>query len=273
MSKYKAIASDLDGTLFNKDMLISEENLAAIERIAGLGVEFVPTTGRTLSEISPSLLENPNIRYVIYSNGSAIWDKKKNEHVSMCMPRELANELFDFFNSYETHVTVRANGKTFVNAETQSKEMREYNRVSYYHGIVLDSHAERITGFEEFIRSLDSVEVFSVFFHDDREYAECLARLAERDDVNFATTLAHNVEVFSAKSGKANAIKALANLIGASTEEIIAVGDSHNDMTMIRAAGLGLATANAHEELKKAAKKVICSNEEHIADYILKNIL
>lgn len=273
MPKYKVVASDLDGTLFNKEMKVSEENLRAIEEMTKLGTEFVPTTGRTLAEIPTHLLENPNVRYVIYSNGSAIWDKKQDKHTRMCMPRKLANEVFDIFNSYETHVTVRANGKTFVNAKTQAKEIREYNRVSYYHGIVLDNHAERVENFDEFVKSLDDVEVFSVFFHSDLEYEECRKKIASRTDVNFATTLAHNFEVFSSNSGKANAIHALANLIGVSTEQIIAVGDSHNDMSMILAAGLGLATANANEELKKAAKSVICSNEEHVAKYILENIL
>ena len=271
--KYKAIASDLDGTLFNKEMLVSEENLKAIEQISKLGVEFVPTTGRTLAEMSPELLENPNIRYVIYSNGSAIWDKKKNEHTYACMSKELASKILDILDNYEVHITVRAMGKTFVNAKTQSKEMREYNRVSYYHGVVLDNHAERVENFDEFIRSLDNIEVFSVFFHSDEEYADCKKRLSERSDVIFVTTLAHNYEIFSAKAGKANAIGALANLLGTTSEEIISIGDSHNDMSMIRAAGLGLATANANEDLKCVADRVICSNEEHIADYILKNIL
>jgi len=189
------------------------------------------------------------------------------------MSGEVANSVLDLLSSYEVHITLRAGGKTYVNKQTQTKEMREYNRVSYYHGLVLDSHAEKIDNYEEFMRGLDEVEVFSVFFHSDAEYAECLAKLSERDDVIYATTLKHNCEIFSKDSGKANAIKCLAKLIGATTDEIISVGDSDNDMKMIRAAGLGLATANAHEELKKAAKRVICSNEEHIADYILKNIL
>ena len=271
--KYRAIASDLDGTLFNSKMRLSEENLKAIEEISRLGVEFVPTTGRTLAEMSPVLLENPNIRYVIYSNGSGIWDKKKNEHTYACISKDLASKILDILAHYEVHITVRANGKTFINAKTQSKEMREYNRVSCYHGQVLDNHAERVDDFDAFLRSLDKVEVFSVFFHSDEEYAECRKALSEVSEVSFVTTLAHNYEIFSAKSGKANAISALAKLLGASTDEIISVGDSHNDMTMIRAAGLGLATANANEDLKRAAKGIICSNDEHIAKYILENIL
>ena len=271
--KYRAIASDLDGTLYNTKMQVSEENLKAIEEISRLGVEFVPTTGRTLAEMSPVLLENPNIRYVIYSNGSGIWDKKKNEHTYACISKDLAAKILDILASYEVHITVRAKGKTFINAKTQSKEMREYNRVSYYHGLVLDNHAERVEDFDAFLRSLDNIEVFSVFFHSDEEYAKCREVLSEISEISFVTTLAHNYEIFSARAGKANAIGALASLLGASTDEIISVGDSHNDMSMIRAAGLGLATGNANEDLKRAAKGVICSNDEHIAKYILENIL
>jgi len=56
-------------------------------------------------------------------------------------------------------------------------------------------------------------------------------------------------------------------------EETIAVGDSTNDMTMIQAAGLGLAMENAVPELKAAADAIICSNQEHGIDYILRNYI
>ena len=55
--------------------------------------------------------------------------------------------------------------------------------------------------------------------------------------------------------------------------ETIAVGDSRNDIAMLSEAGLSLAVSNASEELKKHADIVISSNEEHSAEYILKNFL
>ena len=63
--KYKIVASDLDGTLLNKEQTVSEENLRAIAQMNSLGVEFVPTTGRGMNEIDLSLINSPDIRYKI----------------------------------------------------------------------------------------------------------------------------------------------------------------------------------------------------------------
>ena len=51
MQKYKIIAVDLDGTLLNTDMALSEENAAAMADLTARGVHIVPSTGRTLSQI------------------------------------------------------------------------------------------------------------------------------------------------------------------------------------------------------------------------------
>ena len=65
----------------------------------------------------------------------------------------------------------------------------------------------------------------------------------------------------------------LAEKIGVDIADTVAVGDSGNDVTMLEAAGLGLAVSNATEPAKSAADKIICSNEENIAVYIVENIL
>ena len=59
---YKIVASDLDGTLLNKEQTVSEENLCAIAQMNRLGIEFVPTTGRGMSEVDLSLINSPDIR-------------------------------------------------------------------------------------------------------------------------------------------------------------------------------------------------------------------
>ena len=74
MYKYKLIASDLDGTLLNEQSRISRENLDAITALTEKGVYFVPSTGRTYTEIPEQITEHPSIRYFIYSNGSVIYD-------------------------------------------------------------------------------------------------------------------------------------------------------------------------------------------------------
>jgi len=65
----------------------------------------------------------------------------------------------------------------------------------------------------------------------------------------------------------------LAEILGVDKKATIAVGDSTNDYTMVKMAGLGLAVDNAVEELKQIADKVICNYKEHSAKYILENFI
>ena len=64
----------------------------------------------------------------------------------------------------------------------------------------------------------------------------------------------------------------MANELGISIEKTVAVGDSLNDMTMIQKAGLGLATSNASDTVKSGSDRIICSNNENVAVYLLENL-
>ena len=68
---YKLIACDLDGTLFDSEGNFSEENSRAITELLALGVHFVPTSGRTFSDIPECVRNHPSVRYIIYSSTAA----------------------------------------------------------------------------------------------------------------------------------------------------------------------------------------------------------
>jgi hydroxymethylpyrimidine pyrophosphatase-like HAD family hydrolase len=62
-------------------------------------------------------------------------------------------------------------------------------------------------------------------------------------------------------------------MLGIPEREVITVGDSKNDVSMLSLEGLTLATLNAWDEAKAVADRVICKNTEHIAEWILENII
>ena len=78
-----------------------------------------------------------------------------------------------------------------------------------------------------------------------------------------------NIEIYNKNAGKGTAMLRLADMLGVPRENTIAVGDSKNDMDMIKKAGLSLAVSNACDELKAAAHQTICPYTHHSADYIL----
>ena len=95
MRKYRIVCSDLDGTLFNNHTQISRENLEAIDMLIQKGVYFVPSTGRTFSELPAELKEHPAIRYIIHSNGAAVLDKQTNTRILTCIPNQATRKVLD----------------------------------------------------------------------------------------------------------------------------------------------------------------------------------
>jgi hydroxymethylpyrimidine pyrophosphatase-like HAD family hydrolase len=72
---------------------------------------------------------------------------------------------------------------------------------------------------------------------------------------------------------KVNALKAIAADLGVAPEEIVAIGDNHNDIGMLRFAGLGVAMGNAHDEVKAAADYVTLSNADEGVAAVIEKLL
>ena len=273
MSKYGIVASDLDGTLLRDDMSVSEENKLAIKRLSEKGVLFVPASGRTLSEIPKELLDNENIRYIIYSNGSVLADRHTGERINMCIPDRLSKQIMSTVSGLDVYITVRQNGNSYVLSDQQTNEAREYYRVCAPHIRLMDEFAVYVEDFSSMPEILLDVESCSIFFHDDSELLEARNALSLIDGLLLAEGCPHNLEIFSSFAGKGNCLKLLADKLSIDIKETIAVGDSMNDATILNTAGLGLAMENACDELKQLADEIICNNDSHAVDYILSHYI
>ncbi|MBR2343963.1 MAG: HAD family phosphatase [Clostridia bacterium] len=271
MKSFKIVASDLDGTLFNSRGEVSPENLAAIEALTRLGVHFVPSTGRTMQEVPSSIKENPNVRYFIHSNGAVVLDKLTGQRLERCLSRRQLDAILSAISSAEAHITVRYSGKTYCDAELNTEEDFGYYNMWGAHADILRNIAVKQTGFQAFLAEIENAEVISVFFHDDGELEECRERLLKIPSVNIAVAADHNLEIFHSSAGKGASLHALADMLGVEHGDTIAVGDSGNDLTIVEAAGLGLAVSNSCPELLAAADEVICSNDNHAIKFILEH--
>ena len=267
------VGSDLDGTLLGKGEIISEENSAAIKEMARRGICFVPNSGRSFSEMPVSVLEDPDIRYYIGSDGAAIWDKETGERMSFAMSRETARPMLDLIYSYSTHINVRSRGVCYTDREKCNPDGYKEYRFSKSYAAFTDHYIEKVDDFDRFIYGLEEIEMLCAFFSDDGEMAECKARIEALGEFVVASSEPTNLEIFHKSAGKGNALLRLAERLGVPHERTIAVGDGKNDMDMIEKAGTSLAMANAVPELKAAADKTICYCEEHSAKYILENII
>ncbi len=269
MTSYKIIASDLDGTLLNNRSQVSQENLDAITKLAEQGIHFVPCSGRTFSEIPVQIREHPSIRYVIHSNGAAVLDKVTGQRILNCIPNSTVQKIMGLLTQYEAHICIRHNSQCFVDDIHQSEEWMDYYNVAEAQKDCVRKYALRLDRFTDYVYGADQVEVFSAFFRNYEDKVACKKILMEDPSLHVAEISDHNIEVMSADAGKGRALLSLAQLLGIDIAQTISIGDSDNDSSITKTSGLGLAVSNACEALKGVADQVICSNEDHVAQYVL----
>ena len=269
MTEYKIVASDLDGTLLNNCSRISPENTAAISELAKRGVYFVPCSGRTFSEMPRDLVESPDVRYIIHSNGAVVLDKQTGKRITTCISSQKSRELLDIFFEYDAHLTIRQGGNSIVDAHRNTDEDYKYYNFIEAHSVVIRNFANPVEDFERVSYTFDEIEVISAFFHNYEDKQECVKRLAQVDGIRSVEVSEYNLEVFNIDAGKGNALHMLADELGVDYSQTMSLGDSDNDVTVTEAAGLGLAVSNACDALKEIADGIICSNEEHAVAYVL----
>lgn len=268
---YKFVFSDIDGTLHDDKGNLSRENLLAIQKLHEMGIQFVPTSGRTLYEMT-EISNIPQIRYVIYSNGSVIYDKEADTYTYMCIPNEIAKDVFGILFDSECYIIVHYDGKNYIRTFEGYEELKRYNINPIIYNL-LETGGVQLDNFEEFVMALDNIESIAVFFSDKEEEVRCKEILSKDDRLFVLGAWSHNFEIFSADAGKENAIKKLLDILKIDCKDVIYLGDNENDIEALKLAGLGLCVGNGSEKAKKVADKVICTNNENVVEYTLNEIL
>ena len=264
------IASDLDGTLISSDNEVSEENLDAIDRMHNAGVRFIVLTGRTLYEVPLELRHNDSIDYIIYSNGVGIWDRKRGLLKNNFIDDKKAKKVFEILSEYETFTEIYSGGRPYVDASKFDSEHFLYYKIDKGFIPEMNKSRVKIPSLRKIIDdSNDKVEMFDVFFRYEKERQECLKRLKnDFDDLFVTSSMSNNLEIVRAGNSKGNTLIEFCNKIGIDIKSVTVLGDSRNDISAFETDAKGYAVANACDELKNLADKVICSNDENVMRFM-----
>lgn len=271
MNNFQLLAVDLDGTLLNDENKISNENLQAIRELNKRNIVFAPCTGRTLSEIPNLIKDNEDIRYIVYSNGSVVFDKVSKRTIKCCISNETALKIYNILSKYQVHFTIRVDGKCYIEKNSTDDFNISYYNIIPAHEDVLKNYSIEVDDFSSWKSNLEDVEVVSVFFHSDKDLVECKSKLSAISEIMFVQAAEYNLEILSKNAGKGTGLINLSKMLNIEKEKVVAVGDSGNDIPMMSGAGISVAVSNATDTLKAVCDRVICSNNEHVVEYILKN--
>lgn len=266
------IATDLDGTLLSSDTTVSRENLEALKRLYQNEVRTVIATGRTFYEIPPELTECEYIDYFIYSNGAAIYKRGEGVIFSSLLSHECTAGVYKLLNTAETFIEFYTSGIPVVDKDKFHENGFAYYRIDPE---FLPEMRRSRRGVENFASLIEDkafqVEMFDVFFRNMQERTECFKRIKTLfPELEITTSMTNNLEIMNKGIHKGSGLEKLCEAEGFALSDIVALGDSRNDLSLFKAAGRSFAVSNACEELKRISNGIICSNDEHVMCYMEK---
>ena len=254
----KLIAIDIAGTLVDKEFKITPEVKAAITEAREQGVKIVLCTGRPFPGVKRYIKEldlDQDEDYVITYNGSLVLSTATNEvlvsHTLDYSDFVRINELADKFN-------VHTHGIDNEAIYTANKDIS-----------IFTTRESFITTMPIRYRSLAELPEDKLFtkimFIDQPELLDILIPAIPaqfHEDYVIVRSEPHFLEVLNKDAGKASALAELAALLNIDAENIMAIGDNENDLSIIEYAGVGVAMGNAVDKVKEAADFITKSNAE-----------
>lgn len=266
----KLAATDLDGTLISSNGEISNKNFEAMENAMNNGLYVVPTTGRSFYEMPESLREKKTYTHCICSNGAVIFDRDGKEIWKSTFSKAETMELFSILSEYDTMIEVYTKGTPVTEKSKLTKESYIHYRVEENYHDVLTATRKGTENLESFLMENDEgAEMFNIFFSDMDERKEAFERIGKLNNVELTTSMESNMEILQRSVNKGSSLTMLCEKLNVKKEEVMAMGDSRNDLTLLSAAGKALAVANACDDLKQVADEVICSCDESAMAYAL----
>ena len=257
MKKFEGvlICTDLDGTLLRGDKTISAENIEAIEYFKQNGGVFTFVTGRMptfVGDIAHQVRPNAPIGCV---NGGGLYDYKSKEYLwKSDMPdgvMQLVKCVDD--NLPDVGIQIGTFEKSYFSKENSA--MKRFRR---------------LTNAENLVRHYDDViePVAKIIFgSEDSDEIMKIANLLDShplaDDFDFIRSERTLYEILPKGICKGTSITKLCECMNLDINKTIALGDYDNDISMFKAAKLGIAVSNACPEALEAADFVTVSNEEH----------
>lgn len=244
MTKYKLVALDMDGTLLNEEKIVSQQNREAIFAALDAGVTVMMSTGRGVQSATPYIEELGLQTPIVAVNGSEVWKSPKELLKRELLPvqwvkdmHKIAVELDTWFWAYAVQ------GIYNKDKWTDNPDVIDWLKFGYY-------------------------------TEDEGKLRQIRQTLEGWGTLEITNSHPCNLELNPKGISKASGVRAVCDMLGITMSEVIAMGDSLNDLSMIREAGLGVAMGNAQDGVKAEADIVTVTNDEHgvakvIREYIL----
>lgn len=248
----KLFVTDMDGTLLNNERKISDGNKHAIKRAVDAGVVFTIATGRMYASALPYAQELEIDVPIITYNGAMIKTVSGKEIYASYLDESLVKDLLDFAKEQELYIQVYSDDKLYF------KEANEQS--AYYEmacGVKGTAVGEDIYNYNTKVPKM--LIMGKTPEESDRAVELVRQRFGGRIDCMKSSPI--YVELIKPGVNKASAIAKLAEILEIPSEQVLAIGDSSNDVSMLTSVAISVAMGNANADASAAARYMVTDNE------------
>ncbi|MDD4199813.1 MAG: HAD family hydrolase [Eubacteriales bacterium] len=265
----KLIALDLDGTTLNKKGKLSQGNRRALQEAADKGVAIVIATGRPFVALPQDIIDFELVRYVLTSNGARIFDLQEGKSVyENCLQPHSVEAAVKLLENTKHVLETFVDGVAYI--EGWYYRQVQQTRVSFKNvDYILNTRCPQDDFYQFMLDNSSRIENINVNFEDTSEKPEMKLKLEALPDVTITSSFDHNLEIGGKTTSKAEALRQMCKLLDVKLSEVMAVGDSPNDISMLEEAGIAVAVANAKPEIKAMADYIAPDHDQDgVADAI-----
>ncbi|KAF1295660.1 HAD family hydrolase [Enterococcus sp. JM4C] len=273
----KLIASDMDGTLLDAHMGISEENAAAIRFALDQGIEFMVSTGRNYQEARSALDEAGISCAMITLNGAQVFDKDGVSLFTVPIAREQIAFILDRLDAHDIYYEVSTNKGLY--SESQSRRIDSFAamiadhlpHLTYKMAIAMASanlellHINYVDSIRELLTddSLEVLKIICVHSEGPKVLGPVASEIDALGDLAITSSGQNNIEINHRSAQKGIAVAHVATDRGIDLADVMTIGDNFNDVSMLQMAGVSFAMGNAELEVKEYAKYETDTNLEN----------
>ena len=258
-SRCYLVFSDLDGTLLNSDSLISPVTKEAILSMISKGHKLIFTSGRPLNSIlevvKQSDLELPGM-LIISNNGALVYDCDTKK---VLIQHRISTDDLRYLTTEAANMNIYCHGytDTHIIAPAMSPELAFYTRRIELPITITEDIAGMLPdgSFKLMVINLESKQKLKAFREHIASYCEGRIQAVFSND--------RYLELLPIEAGKGNAIRFVCNYFHVPLSHAYACGDAENDISMLEAAGIGVAMQNADETVKQIADIITEKDNNH----------
>lgn len=269
----KLIASDMDGTLLNDHVEVSDANAQAIKRAQNEGIHFIIATGRDYPGGYPMVKEKGITCPFIGLNGAQYFDEEGNNLYNRGLEKKMVRRLLDIFEEHHVHHELMTSDGIYAKNREERLEilagfLKDLNPDLSYEEAKQNAleRVEDVTFVSDFhdVVEDDKIFILKMTCHSESgpEVLKPVREQIEAEILNVAVTASSrkNLEINHIKAQKGTAVAEYAKKHDIKPEEVMTLGDNINDLSMLKWAKYGTAMANAVPEAKEAANYETSSN-------------